>query len=49
MHWLVDGDNWNGFGDGDAPTHYDSYSRAEHESCWKAIPHPCEESFKYGT
>lgn len=49
MHWLIDVDNWYGFGSGDTPTHYDSYARGPHESCWKAISHPCEESFKYGS
>ena len=49
MHWLIDVDNWIGFGDKDEPFKWDSYSRGPMESVWKAIPHPCEESFKSGT
>ncbi|MCZ8518502.1 MULTISPECIES: glycoside hydrolase family 48 protein [Paenibacillus] len=52
MHWLVDADNWYGFGNPLNPSHTANYintfQRGEQESVWEAIPHPSQETFQFG-
>ena len=48
MHWLVDVDNWYGFGSGKDCTYINTYQRGEHESVFETIPQPSIEDFKYG-
>lgn len=48
MHWLMDVDNWYGFGRGTEATFINTFQRGEEESTWETIPHPSIEEFKYG-
>jgi len=52
MHWLLDTDNWYGFGkrgDGTSrPSYINTFQRGEQESVWEAVPHPSWEEFKWG-
>lgn len=48
MHWLVDVDNWYGFGTGTNCTYINTYQRGEQESVFETIPQPSIEDFKYG-
>lgn len=48
MHWLMDVDNWYGFGDGDNATFINTFQRGKEESTWETIPHPSIEEFEYG-
>ncbi|WP_151735963.1 glycoside hydrolase family 48 protein [Paenibacillus tengchongensis] len=52
MHWLVDVDNWYGFGNLLNPTHTAAYvntfQRGEQESVWEAVPHPSQEDKSFG-
>lgn len=48
MHWLVDVDNWYGYGTGTNCTFINTYQRGEQESVFETIPHPSIEEFKYG-
>lgn len=52
MHWLLDVDNWYGFGnheDGTSKNSYiNTYQRGEQESVFETVPQPCWDSFKYG-
>uniref|UniRef100_UPI003D81C515 cellulose CelS n=1 Tax=Acetivibrio thermocellus TaxID=1515 RepID=UPI003D81C515 len=48
MHWLMDVDNWYGFGTGTRATFINTFQRGEQESTWETIPHPSIEEFKYG-
>lgn len=52
MHWLLDVDNWYGFGQhGDgtsSPSYFNTFQRGEQESCWETIPQPCWEEMKFG-
>ncbi|MBW5449426.1 cellulose 1,4-beta-cellobiosidase [Cohnella sp. CFH 77786] len=52
MHWLVDVDNWYGFGNLLNPTHTASYvntfQRGEQESVWEAITHPSQDNKTFG-
>jgi len=48
MHWLMDVDNWYGFGRGTEATFINTFQRGEQESTWETIPHPSIEEFKYG-
>ncbi|MEW9699761.1 glycoside hydrolase family 48 protein [Paenibacillus sp. SI8] len=52
MHWLLDVDNWYGFGNTLNPSHTSTYvntfQRGEQESVWEAITHPSQDDFKYG-
>ncbi|RXE59309.1 cellulose 1,4-beta-cellobiosidase CelS [Acetivibrio mesophilus] len=48
MHWLMDVDNWYGFGTGTRATFINTFQRGEQESAWETIPHPSIEEFKYG-
>ena len=46
MHWLMDADNWYGFGKGTEATFINTFQRGEQESTWET-PHPSIEEFKY--
>jgi len=52
MHWIIDGDNWYGYGqqgDGTSkPSFINTFQRGASESAWKTIPHPCWEAMKWG-
>jgi hypothetical protein len=52
MHWLLDTDNWYGFGtreDGTtAPSYINTFQRGEQESTWETITQPCWDAFVYG-
>ena len=52
MHWLLDVDNWYGFGSrGDgvtSPSYINTFQRGEQESTWETIPQPCWEAMKFG-
>lgn len=52
MHWLLDVDNWYGFGNLLNPTHTATYvntfQRGEQESVWEAIPHPSQDDKSFG-
>ncbi|MBU5317069.1 endoglucanase [Clostridium bornimense] len=48
MHWLLDVDNWYGYGDDTAPVYINTFQRGPMESVWRTIPHPSIEEFKYG-
>ena len=52
MHWLLDTDNWYGFGtreDGKtAPSFINTFQRGKQESVWETITQPCWDEFKFG-
>lgn len=52
MHWLLDADNWYGFGErGDGtstPSYINTYQRGTQESVFETIPQPCWESMNFG-
>jgi len=52
MHWIIDGDNWYGYGQqGDGktkPSFINTFQRGASESAWKTVPHPCWETMKWG-
>ncbi len=52
MHWLVDVDNWYGFGRrGDRSARLvllNTFQRGPEESVWETIPHPSWEDFQAG-
>ncbi|ORX43945.1 cellulase Cel48A precursor [Piromyces finnis] len=52
MHWIIDGDNWYGYGQqGDGktkPSFINTFQRGASESTWKTVPHPCWEAMKWG-
>ncbi len=52
MHWLLDVDNWYGFGkrgDGvSAPSYFNTFQRGKQESTWETIPQPCWEEMRFG-
>ncbi|MFC5472328.1 glycoside hydrolase family 48 protein, partial [Cohnella suwonensis] len=52
MHWLVDVDNWYGFGNTLNPSHTATYvntfQRGEEESVWEAITHPSQDNKTFG-
>ncbi len=52
MHWLLDNDNFYGYGNrGDGvstPSYINTFQRGEQESVYETIPHPSWESFDYG-
>lgn len=48
MHWLVDVDNWYGFGEADNPTYINTFQRGASESVWKTVPQPSIEKFESG-
>lgn len=52
MHWLIDVDNWYGYGNLLNPSHTSTYvntfQRGEQESVWEAIPHPSQDNKTFG-
>ncbi len=52
MHWLVDVDNWYGYGqrgDGKSRAAYvNTFQRGAQESVWQTVPHPSWDEFKWG-
>ena len=52
MHWLLDVDNWYGFGNrGDGSSHasyINTFQRGPQESVWETIPHSSWEQFNWG-
>lgn len=52
MHWLLDVDNWYGFGSrGDGvstPSYINTFQRGEQESTWETIPQPCWDDMNFG-
>ena len=52
MHWLLDVDNWYGFGrcgDGTTrPAYINTFQRGPQESVWETVPHPSCETFRHG-
>ncbi len=53
MHWLIDVDNWYGFGnhgDGVSKQSYiNTFQRGPQESVFETVPQPAWDNFKYGT
>ncbi|EMS73539.1 glycoside hydrolase family 48 protein [Ruminiclostridium cellobioparum] len=52
MHWLLDADNWYGYGqraDGKSkPSYINTFQRGEQESTWETIPQPCWDAMNFG-
>jgi hypothetical protein len=52
MHWILDVDNWYGFGrrnDGvTRPSYMNTFQRGPQESVWETIPQPSWDDFKFG-
>jgi ferric-dicitrate binding protein FerR (iron transport regulator) len=52
MHWLVDADDWYGFGrrgeKGRRNALLNTFQRGPHESVWETVPHPSWEDFSSG-
>lgn len=52
MHWILDVDNWYGYGsrgDGTSkPSYMNTFQRGVQESVWETVPHPSWEAFKWG-
>jgi len=48
MHWLVDADNFFGFGKGKRPFFIKNFERGSDESTWETITHPCIDTFGAG-
>lgn len=52
MHWLLDVDNWYGYGsrgDGTStPSYINTFQRGEQESTWETIPQPCWDEMNFG-
>lgn len=52
MHWLLDVDNWYGYGRcGDGltkPAYINTFQRGPQESVWETVPHPSCETFRWG-
>ena len=53
MHWLLDVDNWYGYGnhgDGTSRNSFiNTYQRGPQESVWETVPHPSWEDYSWGT
>ena len=53
MHWLLDNDNFYGYGNrGDGvstPSYINTFQRGEEESVYETVPHPSWESFDWGS
>lgn len=52
MHWILDVDNWYGFGqrgDGKSkPSYINTFQRGEQESTWETVPQPCWDAMNFG-
>jgi len=53
MHWLLDVDDWYGYGTrGDGvtkPSYINTFQRGPQESVWETVPQPSWEAFKWGS
>ncbi len=53
MHWLLDCDNFYGYGNrGDGtstPSYINTFQRGPQESVWETVPHPSWETYKWGS
>ena len=53
MHWIIDTDNFYGFGqqeDGTTkPSCMNTFQRGANESVWLTVPQPCWDALKYGS
>lgn len=53
MHWLLDNDNFYGYGNrGDGvstPSYINTFQRGEQESVFETVPHPSWEGFDWGS
>jgi hypothetical protein len=53
MHWLLDVDNFYGYGrrgDGvSQPSYINTFQRGPQESVWETVPHPSWENFQFGS
>jgi len=48
MHWLIDTENWYGFGQRNDPTFINTFQRGPEESVWETVPHPSIEELRFG-
>ena len=52
MPWILDVDNWYGYGrrgDGTTrPSYFNTFQRGKQESVWETIPQPCWDDFRWG-
>jgi hypothetical protein len=52
MHWLVDVDDWYGYGrhaDGtSSPSYINTFQRGAQESVWETVPQPCWDAMRWG-
>lgn len=52
MHWLIDCDNFYGYGNrGDGvstPSYINTFQRGAQESTWETVPHPSWDDFSWG-
>ena len=52
MHWLINVDNWYGYGrrgDGTSrPSYINTFQRGPQESVWETVAHPSWEDFRWG-
>ncbi len=52
MHWILDVDNWYGYGQrGDGttrPSYFNTFQRGKQESVWETVPQPCWDIFRWG-
>jgi uncharacterized membrane protein len=53
MHWIIDTDNFYGFGQQEdgvtKPSCMNTFQRGANESVWLTIPQPCWDDLKYGS
>jgi hypothetical protein len=53
MHWIIDTDNFYGFGQQEdgvtKPSCMNTFQRGANESVWLTIPQPCWDNLKYGS
>lgn len=52
MHWLLDVDNWYGFGrradKTSSPSYINTFQRGSQESVWETVPQPCWDDMTMG-
>lgn len=48
MHWLIDTNNWYGYGAGADPVYINTFQRGPMESVFLTVPHPSIDEFKFG-
>ncbi|MGA2889612.1 MAG: glycoside hydrolase family 48 protein, partial [Terracidiphilus sp.] len=53
MHWIIDTDNFYGFGQQEdgvtKPSCMNTFQRGANESVWLTVPQPCWDNLKYGS